>query len=170
MVRRRYIIVNMTGLKYTTIISGIELVLYFRILRHVYNSRTRTFMDKFLTIFSTALVLLNTIYWTTQAYFGEMMWIIHVDYPGGADAYWNDYASVWYQTWGTTACVMCNLMNDALLVRPRRRCTSLTPIRRAPGIPMFRDLEQPQDHHPAAHPLVRVTRCAPSLTSIAPVP
>lgn len=74
-------------------------------------------MDKFLTVFSTALVLLNTIYWTTQAYFGQMMWVIHTDYPGGQDAYWNDFASVWYQTWGTVACVMCNLMNDALLVR-----------------------------------------------------
>ncbi|KAL1941548.1 hypothetical protein VTO73DRAFT_6987 [Trametes versicolor] len=107
-----YYVVNMIN----AILYGVELVLYFRILRHVCLSGKRTPMDKFLTVFSTALVLLNTIYWTTQAYFGEMMWVIHADYPGGQDAYWNDFASVWYQTWGTVACVMCNLMNDALLV------------------------------------------------------
>ncbi len=116
---------------HTNITLGVELVLYFRILRHVYMSKQRTPMDNWLTMFSTALVLLNTIYWTTQAYFGEMMWIVHVDYPGGADAYWNDFASVWYQTWGTTACVMCNLMNDALLVRsyyhPRATCLTDPP-------------------------------------------
>ncbi|OJT13745.1 hypothetical protein TRAPUB_9700 [Trametes pubescens] len=106
-----YYVMNMIN----AMLYGVELVLYFRILRHVYMSKQRTPMDNWLTMFSTALVLLNTIYWTTQAYFGEMMWIVHVDYPGGADAYWNDFASVWYQTWGTTACVMCNLMNDALL-------------------------------------------------------
>ncbi|KAI0635015.1 hypothetical protein C8Q77DRAFT_1156372 [Trametes polyzona] len=104
------------------------------ILRHVYNSRKRTAMDKFLTVFCTALVLLNTIYWATQAYFGEMMWIIHVDYPGGADAYWTDFASVWYQTWGTTACVMCNLMNDALLIY---RCFVIWNSRRIVVLPVI---------------------------------
>ncbi|KAI0826996.1 hypothetical protein BC628DRAFT_1318825 [Trametes gibbosa] len=97
------------------ILYGVELVLYFQILRHVYNSRKRTPTETSLTALSTALVLLNTIFWTTQVYFGEMMWIVHVDYPGGADAYWDNNASVWYQTWGTAACIACNLINDALL-------------------------------------------------------
>lgn len=76
----------------------------------------RTYMDKFMMGFVTVLLVLNTIYWSTQAYFGEMMWITHADYPGGADAYVSAYSSVWYQTWGTTASVMSNLMSDALLV------------------------------------------------------
>ncbi len=76
----------------------------------------RTSMDKFMMGFVTVLLVLNTIYWSTQAYFGEMMWITHADYPGGADAYVSAYSSVWYQTWGTTASVMSNLMSDALLV------------------------------------------------------
>ena len=93
------------------------LVLYFRVLRYMFSgSKKWTFMDKFMMAFSTVLVILNTIFWTTQSYFGEMMWIVHSDYPGGADAYWIDFGSVWYQTWGMAACVVCNLMNDAFLV------------------------------------------------------
>lgn len=99
-----------------TRLAGVVLVLYFRILRLMYNNRKRTFMDTFMVVFSTVLVLLNTIFWTTQTYFGEMMWITHADYPGGSDQYWADFGSVWYQIWGMAACVVCNLMNDALLV------------------------------------------------------
>ena len=73
-------------------------------------------MDKFMMVFSTVLLILNTIFWTTQVYFGQRMWINNPDYPDGIDGYWQDNSSVWYQTWGTTACVASNLMSDALLV------------------------------------------------------
>ncbi|KAI0367244.1 hypothetical protein BV20DRAFT_950706 [Pilatotrama ljubarskyi] len=106
-----YYVVNLVN----AVLYGVELVLYFGILRHIYGNGKRTSMDKFLAAFSTALVLLNTVFWTTQAYFGQMMWIVHADYPGGADAYWADFGSVWYQVWGIAASVLCNLMNDALL-------------------------------------------------------
>ena len=88
------------------------------IVMQILEMRKRTSTDKLMIGFSTILVLMNTVYWTTQAYFGEKMWIEHSDYPGGSDAYWNAYSSVWYQTWGITACVVSNLMSDALLVRP----------------------------------------------------
>ncbi|KAJ8463278.1 hypothetical protein ONZ51_g10355 [Trametes cubensis] len=107
-----YIMNNINAILY-----GVVLVLYFRVLRYMFSgSKKWTFMDKFMMAFSTLLVILNTIFWTTQSYFGEMMWIVHSDYPGGADAYWIDFGSVWYQTWGMAACVVCNLMNDAFLV------------------------------------------------------
>ncbi|KAL7284302.1 hypothetical protein ACG7TL_001586 [Trametes sanguinea] len=93
-----YIVNNLNAILY-----GVVLVLYFRILRLMYNNRKRTFMDTFMVVFSTVLVLLNTIFWTTQTYFGEMMWITHADYPGGSDQYWADFGSVWYQIWGMAA-------------------------------------------------------------------
>ena len=96
--------------------AGIVLVLYYMVLRQVCALQKRTAADTFLTCFCTALVLLNTVYWTTQVYFGQMMWIVHADFPGGSDAYWARYSSVWYQTWGIAACVLSNLMSDALLV------------------------------------------------------
>ena len=95
---------------------GIELVVYSTLLRQLLELRKRTFMDKFMMVFSTVLLILNTIYWTTQVLFGQMMWINNPTYPGGIDGYWQDMSSIWYQTWGTTACVASNLMSDALLV------------------------------------------------------
>lgn len=86
------------------------------IVRHVVRNRQRTRADRFLIGFSTVLLALNTIYWTTQAYFGEQMWIVHADYPGGMDAYLADNVAVWYQTWGTAAVTISNLMADALMV------------------------------------------------------
>ncbi|OSD07855.1 hypothetical protein PYCCODRAFT_1473489 [Trametes coccinea BRFM310] len=73
-------------------------------------------MDNFLVVFSTVLLLLNTVYWTTQTYFGQQMWVVHADFPGGMDGYLNAYVAVWYQTWGTAAITVSNLMVDALMV------------------------------------------------------
>lgn len=103
-------------------------------LRHIVRNKHPTRADKFLVVFSTVLLILNTIYWTTQTYFGEQMWIVHADYPGGMDAYLADNVAVWYQTWGSAAVMVSNLMADALMVRysielirkhahGRRRCT-----------------------------------------------
>ena len=96
---------------------GVELSLYFMVVQRLLAlGNRRTSMDKFMMAFSTVLLILNTIFWTTQVYFGQRMWINNPDYPDGIDGYWQDNSSVWYQTWGTTACVASNLMSDALLV------------------------------------------------------
>ncbi|EJF56724.1 hypothetical protein BD309DRAFT_1062282 [Dichomitus squalens] len=97
------------------ILYGIELVLYFMLVRQLLELQKRTFMDNFMMMFSTVLLILNTIFWTTQVFFGQMMWINNPTYPGGIDGYMQDKSSIWYQTWGTTACVASNLMSDALL-------------------------------------------------------
>lgn len=108
---------------------GMALLLYYQTVTQMLELRKsdRTPMDKFMIGFVTVLLILNTIYWSTQVYFGEMMWITHADYPGGSDAYVSTYSSVWYQTWGTAASVISNLMSDALLVSP---IPSLCPARR----------------------------------------
>ena len=127
------------------------LVLYYMVLRQVCALQKRTAADTFLTCFCTALVLLNTVYWTTQVYFGQMMWIVHADFPGGSDAYWARYSSVWYQTWGIAACVLSNLMSDALLVSVVPlvyawfgRLVLSTEVLRSVyiDVSLFRDLEQ----------------------------
>ncbi|CDO69072.1 hypothetical protein BN946_scf184992.g21 [Trametes cinnabarina] len=96
--------------------AGVELVLYFMTLRQVLLIRKRTRMDTFLAVFSTVLLVLNTIYWTTQTYFGQQMWIVHADYPGGMDAFLNAYVAIWYQTWGSAAVMVSNLMADAMMM------------------------------------------------------
>ena len=67
--------------------------------------------------FSSGILAMITIYVAVQAAFGQEMWIVNVDYPGGSGAYMVDHAAVWYQTLGTTASVVLNVMSDGFLVR-----------------------------------------------------
>lgn len=68
---------------------------------------------------STSLLLLITVYVVVQIIFGEEMWITHANYPGGSAAYLSDNAAVWYQTFGSAASIVLNLMSDGLLVSTR---------------------------------------------------
>ncbi|KAI0777554.1 hypothetical protein BD413DRAFT_182180 [Trametes elegans] len=106
-----YVVNNINAILY-----GVELVLYFMTLRQIVRNRHRTSMDKFLVVFTTIILVLITIYWTTQAFFGQQMWVVHAEYQGGMDAYLEDHAAVWYQTWGSAAVMTSNLMSDALML------------------------------------------------------
>ncbi|KAI0755632.1 hypothetical protein C8Q74DRAFT_1373406 [Fomes fomentarius] len=88
----------------------------FNAILYVKNYRRSHRLNVFLVLFSSLLLLLNTVYVSTEALFGEQMWITNKDYPGGQDAYVEDFASVWYQTFGTTASIVLNLTSDALLI------------------------------------------------------
>lgn len=72
--------------------------------------------NRFFAIFSTILLFLVTIFVAVQAVFGEEMWIVNAGFEGGPGAYLSTHASVWYQTLGTTASIIMQLMSDALLV------------------------------------------------------
>ena len=72
--------------------------------------------DKLYMAFSTALLVLITIYLSTEAIFGQEMWIVHAAAPGGPAAFLARNVNVWYQTMGTTASVILNMLSDALLV------------------------------------------------------
>ncbi|KAI0325797.1 hypothetical protein GY45DRAFT_1374471 [Cubamyces sp. BRFM 1775] len=106
-----YVVNNINAILY-----GIELMIYLMLIRQIMLIRRRTKMDRFYVVFSTVLLVLNTIYWTTQTYFAQQMWIVHSDYPGGMDAFLSEYVAVWYQTWGSTAVMTSNLMSDALMI------------------------------------------------------
>ncbi|KAL6306352.1 hypothetical protein BKA93DRAFT_729644 [Sparassis latifolia] len=106
------------GNNFNGILYGIELILYFSTIKALLrsdrldNNKSRIFF----ICFSTALLLLNTIYVAAEAVFGEEMWIVNADYPGGSAAYLEEFASVWYQTLGSTASILMNLLTDGLLI------------------------------------------------------
>lgn len=75
-----------------------------------------------------------------QAIFGEEMWIVHADYPGDAAAYLQEYASVWYQTMGTTASVALNLLADRLMVSHHLHQT-LRSFQSSIDLPLLRGVE-----------------------------
>ncbi|KAI1784829.1 hypothetical protein LXA43DRAFT_190835 [Ganoderma leucocontextum] len=109
------------GNNFNAILYGVELVLYFASVRLILKNRSmvgeaRKRSDRRFLYLSTGLLLMITIYVAVQAVFGEEMWLVHVEYPGGSGQYLADNAAVWYQTLGSAASVVLNLMSDGLLI------------------------------------------------------
>jgi hypothetical protein len=106
------------GNAFNFILYGVELVLYFLTMQILLKSRHAEMKnpDRFLIVFSTALLFLITIYVSTESILGQEMWIVNADYPGGSAAYLAAYASVWYQTMGTGSGILIQLMSDGLLI------------------------------------------------------
>ena len=97
--------------------AGVNLVLYIQTMRiYATSNSTHKKSTRFFMSFSTAMLILITIFVIVQSIFGQEMWIVNANYPGGSAAYLATYASVWYQTMGTTASVILQLMSDGLLV------------------------------------------------------
>ncbi len=107
-----------------------QLMVYFMTVR-VMQSRKHKHApsDKFFLLFTTIILLLNTVFVATEAVFGEEMWVVNADYEGGMDAYLFDFASVWYQTFGTAASIVLNLLSDGLLVCTRCHSSVITHTR-----------------------------------------
>ncbi|KAI9066057.1 hypothetical protein FKP32DRAFT_437585 [Trametes sanguinea] len=104
------------GNNFNTIIYGVELTVYILTIQAIRRRPRPSSKDKLLVVFSTILLLLNTIFVATESVFGEEMWVVNANYPGGSDAYLEDFASVWYQTFGTAASIVLNLFSDALMI------------------------------------------------------
>ncbi|EMD31796.1 hypothetical protein CERSUDRAFT_162569 [Gelatoporia subvermispora B] len=81
--------------------------------RHAHEHKRQA---TFLIAFSTALLLLITVYMSTEAVFGQEMWIVNAGFPGGANAWFAANVSVWYQTMGTASFVVLQLLADGLLI------------------------------------------------------
>ena len=98
-------------------VTGVEVVLYVQTMQALLRRDTKhPRTNRFFAILSTALLFLITIFVAVQAVFGEEMWIVNANFEGGSAAYLATHASVWYQTMGTTASIVLQLMSDALLV------------------------------------------------------
>lgn len=67
--------------------------------------------------YGTVILILLTIDISTNAIFGQLMWIEHRDVPGGPAAYMGENLTLWVNTLGTASGVAVNFMGDALLVR-----------------------------------------------------
>ena len=113
----RYLLYYHAVSPYARPLAGVELMLYFWTVWLIRNGngRDRKSNMRFL-YFSTGLLCMITIQVAVQAVFGQEMWIVHADYPGGSGQYLADNAAVWYQTLGSAASIVLNLMSDGLLV------------------------------------------------------
>jgi hypothetical protein len=105
------------GNVFNSILYGVELMLYFNTMQaYLENKLEHRPSDKFHMIFSTIILFLNTIFVATQLILGQEMWIFNAGYPGGAFAYFVTHVSVWYQTMGSVASLLLQLMTDGLLI------------------------------------------------------
>ncbi|KII95584.1 hypothetical protein PLICRDRAFT_26010 [Plicaturopsis crispa FD-325 SS-3] len=66
--------------------------------------------------YGTVILILLTIDISTNAIFGQLMWIEHRDVPGGPAAYMGENLTLWVNTLGTASGVAVNFMGDALLL------------------------------------------------------
>ena len=110
---------------------GIELVLYFNTMRvflvrrrgvahHREATRRGTAhrSDVYYAVFSTLMLLLVTVWISTDAIFGQEMWLLNRNYPGGPMAYAEAHIATVYVDFGTTAIFILQQMTDGLMVRP----------------------------------------------------
>jgi len=98
------------------ILYGIELVMYFTTMRNLLRKATRGRGDRFFMIYSTILFMLVTIDISTNAVWGEQMWITYRDQPGGVPEFIATQVSVWYETLSSTSVVALIFLGDALLI------------------------------------------------------
>ena len=106
--------------------AGVELLLYFKTIRILLSNKgARKKSNIFYALFSSMMVFSITIWVATQALFGQQMWLLDSDFPGGPDAYWSANIWVWYMDWGTTAVILLQLMTDGLMVGPARACLNV---------------------------------------------
>ncbi|KAI0731599.1 hypothetical protein C8Q72DRAFT_212075 [Fomitopsis betulina] len=106
-----YISINITAILY-----GIELVVYGVTVHALWTKPKQERGDRFFLGFSTTLLMMMTILYSTLAVFGEEMYVVNASYQGGMDAYLAANVNVWYQTLGSTAPIAANLLGDALMI------------------------------------------------------
>ncbi|KIJ65817.1 hypothetical protein HYDPIDRAFT_27050 [Hydnomerulius pinastri MD-312] len=105
------------GNTFNAILYGIEITLYYNTMSILWRKKEKDARaTRFYMAFSTAAFLLVTIFVAVEAVFGQEMWIVNANFPGGSAAYLATYASVWYQTMGTAASVILQLMSDGVLI------------------------------------------------------
>ena len=99
-------------------VPGIELFLYFKTMRiFLARRRQRHKCDIFYAVFSTVMLVLITIWVAALGAFGQKMWLLDRNYPGGPMGYYETHTPVLYMDFGRVALTILQQMTDALMVR-----------------------------------------------------
>ena len=71
---------------------------------------------KFYVIYGFVMLILTTFAMAANQLMGQFMWIEHRNFTGGPFNYYLENSALWINVLGTTACIVGNYLNDALLV------------------------------------------------------
>lgn len=98
------------------LLVGVELVLYFQTMRRLLaHAGARAKSDVFYAIFSSAMLLISTIWVSVQTIFCGKMWLQDLG-SSGLDAFWAENDSSWYMDLGSMSLVVLQFMTDGLMV------------------------------------------------------
>jgi len=98
------------------IVYGMELIAYCVTMRELSRKEEKQKSDRCFMIYSTALLILVTIDVSTNAIWGEQMWITYRNRPGGVEYFLKTQVTVWYETLSSTSVVSLVFVSDALLI------------------------------------------------------
>ncbi|KAI9573781.1 hypothetical protein HD554DRAFT_2166553 [Boletus coccyginus] len=104
------------GLTLQNILYGIELCLYFRTI-HISLSRRGAAPRStvFYQVFSTVMLVLTTVWVAAGSRFGQELWVLGQNYPGGPIAYGLAHTSDLYNVVSGAASIVLQLMADFLM-------------------------------------------------------
>ncbi|KAF8553376.1 hypothetical protein OG21DRAFT_1510320 [Imleria badia] len=121
------------GINLQDILYGIQLALYFKTMHAILARRREPWKsDVFYAVFSSVMLPLITIRVASDGVYGQKMWLIDRNYPGGPVAYGEAHASDVYMDFGAAAVVILQQMTDALMIY---RCRTVWDSLRAIVVP-----------------------------------
>ncbi|KZT04301.1 uncharacterized protein LAESUDRAFT_703678 [Laetiporus sulphureus 93-53] len=104
------------GGQMSAILYGVDLIMYFTTMRALLTKSDARRSDRFFMVYSTVMLLLLTVDVSTNAVWGEQMWITFRDEPGGVPEFIATHITVWYEQLSSTSVVALIFMSDALLI------------------------------------------------------
>lgn len=100
-------------------LPGVELCLYFKTICVTLARRGATLgANVFYQAFSSVMLLLVTIWVATGSIFGQEVWLLNQNYPGGPAAYEDAHVADLYIVVAGAGTFILQLMTDCLMVRP----------------------------------------------------
>lgn len=100
--------------------TGLQMYMVFHSTHLLLNSKSgfawRNGIVKFYVIYGFVMLILTTFAMAANQLMGQFMWIEHRNFTGGPFNYYLENSALWINVLGTTACIVGNYLNDALLV------------------------------------------------------
>ncbi|KAH9934030.1 uncharacterized protein BXZ73DRAFT_100869 [Epithele typhae] len=106
----------------SAVLYGVYLSLYYLTVRFAIDDYRRAGAQygrshRLFVCISTVLLFMITLWIVVKAIFGQEMWVVNENYPGGAQRYYLDHTSAWYYVMpGSVSLVSINAIADAFLL------------------------------------------------------
>ncbi|KAJ7678483.1 hypothetical protein B0H17DRAFT_1235718 [Mycena rosella] len=104
------------GNAFFAILYGLQISMFFQSVYYLSIGPGSRKSKTFYIGYSTVMLVLITFALACNQWFGEAMWIEHRDVEGGPAQFFADNIAAWYNTLGTSADVVANVLGDGLML------------------------------------------------------